>query len=88
MSLADGFSIFYFWVVIMNKQYQIERVMLRCMRLYNTGKTRQALVNATRLWNWIDHNSDYQETWYDMVAVLPWAFADEWPNNLYFTYND
>lgn len=52
------------------------------------GKVRN-LVDATRLWNWIDHQDAPEPYWAKMCEAVPWAFADpSWPNSILFVYKD
>jgi hypothetical protein len=61
---------------------KIVRVRKLCNRI-------RRLKDATRLWNWIDHQDEPSELWDTMTRYMPWAFRD--PDNadsIKFTYDD
>lgn len=47
----------------------------------------RSLKNATRLWNWIDHQDEPEPLWCIMTGLVSWAFDDpNDPNTVRFTY--
>jgi len=51
-------------------------------------KTCGNLKDATRLWNFADHQTDAEFYWSILSELCPWAFSNpENYNSLHFTYN-
>ena len=68
----------------------IERVTALCQRitsLRTSTRLNTSLRNATRLWNWIDHQKNPERLWAVMLIEIPWVFRDATsPNTMRFTY--
>lgn len=49
----------------------------------------RTLRDATRVWNWADHQAIPEAYWETMARMLPWAFrsTDNY-NSMRFTYDD
>ena len=53
-----------------------------CRVLSKVGTQRQ----ATRVWNWVDHQGNPEPYWDLMMSEIPWAFCGNSPNDFYFVY--
>lgn len=54
----------------------------------NADQFRRSYCNATRLWNWADHQDHSEEFWAILQGVCPWAFdRPDSPNSHRFAYH-
>ena len=67
----------------------VEHVMNEIDDFRHEHGQQLALVYATSLWNWIDHQREPEILWAAMAHRLPWCFSDPTDtNSIHFAYSN